>query len=89
MDELQSLSDKRGNQKMKSPNITIKNTTTNILLVGTQLEWNLWLNTGYILESPEMILQELKKQQPESEFELLDVQAVMNVRALFNLFIKK
>lgn len=80
---------KRGNQKMKSPNITIKNTTTNILLVGTQLEWNLWLSPGYILESPEMVLQELKKQQPESEFELLDVQAVMNVRALFNSFIKK
>lgn len=45
----------RGNQKMKSPNITIKNTTTNILLVGTQLEWNLWLSPGYILESPEMV----------------------------------
>ena len=30
-----------------------------------------------------------RKQQPESEFELLDVQAVMNVRALFNSFIKK
>ena len=80
---------KRGNLKMKSPNITIKNITTNILLVGTQLEWNIWLCPGYILDSPEMVLQELKKQQPESEFELLDVQAVMNVRALFNSSIKK
>ena len=74
---------------MKSPNITIKNITTNILLVGTQLEWNIWMFPGYILDSPEMVLQELKKQQPESEFELLDVQAVMNVRALFNSSIKK
>lgn len=74
---------------MKSPNIAIKNTTTNILLVGNQLEWNLWLSPGYILESHETVLQELKKQQHESEFELLDVQVVMNVRALFNSSIKK
>lgn len=73
---------------MQSPNITIKNITTNILLVGTQLEWNIWLCPGYILDSTEKVLQELKKQQPESEFELLDVQAVMNVRALFNSNIK-
>lgn len=73
---------------MQSPNITIKNITTNILLVGTQLEWNIWLCPCYILDSPEKVLQELKKQQPESEFELLDVQAVMNVRALFNSNIK-
>lgn len=79
---------KRGNQKMKSPNITIKNITTNNLLFGTQLEWNIWLFPGYILENPEMVLQEVRKQYPESEFELLDVQAVMNVRALFNSNIK-
>lgn len=74
---------------MKSPNITIKNTTTNILLFGTQLEWNLWLSTGYILDSPEKVLQELKKQQPESEFELIDLQEVISVRSLFNSFIKR
>ena len=79
---------KRGNQKMKSPNITIKNITTNNLLFGTQLEWNIWLCSGYILENPKMVLQEVRKQYPESEFELLDVQAVMNVRALFNSNIK-
>ena len=73
---------------MKSPNITIKNITTNNLLFGTQLEWNIWLFPGYILENPEMVLQEVRKQYPESEFELLDVQAVMNVRALFNSNIK-
>lgn len=73
---------------MKSPNITIKNTTTNILLIGTQLEWNIWLNPGYILESPEMVLQELKKQQPESEFEFCDVSDVVSIRALFNSNIK-
>lgn len=73
---------------MQSPNITIKNITTNILLVGAQLEWNIWLCPGYILDSHEKVLQELKKQQSESEFELLDVQAVMNVRALFNSNIK-
>lgn len=71
---------------MNAKNITIKDITTNILLVGTQLEWNMFLNPGYILESSEMILQELKKQQPESEFELLEVQ-VKSVRALFNSFI--
>lgn len=54
---------------MKSPNITIKNITTNNLLFGTQLEWNMWLCPGYILENPEMVLQEVKKQYPESEFD--------------------
>lgn len=29
---------------MKAKNIVIKNITTNTLLVGTQLEWNLWLH---------------------------------------------
>ena len=73
---------------MKSPNITIKNITTNNLLFGTQLEWNIWLCPGYILENSEMVLQEVREQYPESEFELLEVQAVMNVRALFNSNIK-
>lgn len=59
---------------MKAKNITIKNTTTNDVLVGTQLEWNIWLNPGYTLESPEMILLEMKNQFPESEFEILDMQ---------------
>ena len=59
---------------MKAKNITIKNTTTNDVLVGTQLEWNIWLSPGYTLESPEMILLELKNQFPESEFEILDIQ---------------
>ena len=35
---------------MKVENITIKNITTNELLVGTQLEWNIWLSPGYILD---------------------------------------
>ena len=70
---------------MKAKNIVIKNCTTNTLLVGTQLEWNMWLGvTKYILTSPEMILQELKEQQPESEFEFYDVADVVSVRALFN-----
>ena len=30
--------------KMKVENIIIKNITTNELLVGTQLEWNIWLS---------------------------------------------
>lgn len=59
---------------MKAKNITIKNTTTNDVLVGTQLEWNIWLNPGYTLGSPEMILLEMKNQFPESEFEILDMQ---------------
>lgn len=59
---------------MKAKNITIKNTTTNDVLVGTQLEWNIWLNPGYTLESSEMILLEMKNQFPESEFEILDMQ---------------
>ena len=74
---------KRGNN-MKAKNIVIKNITTNTLLVGTQLEWNLWLKVNYILESPTMIMQELRKQNPESEFEFYDV----SVRALFNSNIK-
>ena len=69
---------------MKAKIIAIKNITDNTLLVGTQLEWNLWLKVTYILESPTMIMQELRKQNPESEFELYDV----SVRALFNSNIK-
>ena len=68
---------------MKVENITIKNITTNELLVGTQLEWNIWLSPGYILDSPELILTELKKQYPEYEFEFYDVADVVPVRALF------
>ena len=41
---------------MKAKNIAIKNITTNTLLVGTQLEWNLWLQVNYILESPTMVM---------------------------------
>lgn len=41
---------------MKAKNIAIKNITTNTLLVGTQLEWNLWLQVNYILDSPTMVL---------------------------------
>lgn len=73
---------------MKAKNIVIKNITTNTLLVGTQLEWNLWLKVTYILESPTMIMQELRKQNPESEFEFYDVSDVVSVRALFNSNIK-
>lgn len=69
--------------KMKVENITIKNITTNELLVGIQLEWNIWLSPGYILDSPELILTELKKQYPESEFKISDVK-VKSVRAIFN-----
>lgn len=73
---------------MKAKIIAIKNITDNTLLVGTQLEWNLWLKVTYILESPTMIMQELRKQNPESEFELYDVSGVVSVRALFNSNIK-
>ena len=73
---------KRG-YKMKAKNIAIKNITTNTLLVGTQLEWTLWLQVNYILESPTMVMQELKKQYPESEFKISDVK-VKSVRAIFN-----
>lgn len=73
---------------MKAKIIAIKNITDNTLLVGTQLEWNLWLKVTYILESPTMIIQELRKQNPESEFELYDVSDVVSVRALFNSNIK-
>lgn len=69
---------------MKAKIIAIKNITDNTLLVGTQLEWNLWLKVTYILESPTMIMQELRKQNPESEFEFYDVSDVISVRALFN-----
>lgn len=69
---------------MKAKIIAIKNITDNTLLVGTQLEWNLWLKVTYIFESPTMIMQELRKQNPESEFELYDVSDVVSVRALFN-----
>ena len=78
---------KRG-YKMKAKNIAIKNVTTNTLLVGTQLEWNLWLQVNYILESPTMVMQELRKQYPEYEFEFYDVADVISVRALFNSNIK-
>ena len=73
---------------MKAEIIAIKNITDNTLLVGTQLEWNLWLKVTYIFESPTMIMQELRKQNPESEFELYDVSDVVSVRALFNSNIK-
>lgn len=73
---------------MKAKIIAIKNITDNTLLVGTQLEWNLWLKVTYILESPTMIMQELRKQNPESEFELYDVSDVVSVRAFFNSNIK-
>lgn len=73
---------------MKAKIIAIRNITTNTLLVGTQLEWNLWLQVNYILESPTMIIQELRKQNPESEFEFYDVYDVLSVRALFNSNIK-
>jgi hypothetical protein len=69
---------------MKVENITIKNITTNTLLVGTQLEWNMWLQVNYILDSPTMIMQALIKQYPEYEFEFYDVADVVSVRALFN-----
>ena len=79
---------KRGKLKMEILYI-IKNTTTNELLVGTQLEWNLWLYPGYALSSPEMILYELKKKQPEYKFEIVDLQVqVKSVRALLNSLIK-
>lgn len=73
---------------MKAKNIAIKNITTNTLLVGTQLEWNMWLQVNYVLDSPTMIMQELRKQNPESEFEFYDVSDVVSVRALFNSNIK-
>lgn len=73
---------------MKAKIIAIKNITDNTLLVGTQLEWNLWFKVTYIFESPTMIMQELRKQNPESEFELYDVSDVVSVRALFNSNIK-
>lgn len=41
---------------MKAKIIAIKNITDNTLLVGTQLEWNLWLKVTYIFESPTMIM---------------------------------
>lgn len=73
---------------MKAKIIAIRNITDNTLLVGTQLEWNLWLQVSYILESPTMIMQELRKQNSESEFEFYDVSDVISVRALFNSNIK-
>ena len=73
---------------MKAKIIAIRNITTNTLLVGTQLEWNLWLQVNYILESPTMIIQELRKQNPELEFEFYDVYDVVSVRALFSSNIK-
>lgn len=73
---------------MKAKIIAIRNITDNTLLVGTQLEWNLWLQVSYILESSTMIIQELRKQNPESEFEFYDVSDVVSVRALFNSNIK-
>ena len=73
---------------MKAKNIAIKNITTNTLLVGTQLEWNMWLQVNHVLDSPTMVMQELRKQNPESEFEFYDVSDVVSVRALFNSNIK-
>jgi hypothetical protein len=78
---------KRGNN-MKAKNIVIKNITTNTLLVGTQLEWNMWLQVDYVLDSPSMVMQALRKQYPEYEFEFYDVADVVPVRALFNSNIK-
>lgn len=46
---------------MKAKNIVIKNITTNTLLVGTQLEWNMWLQVDYVLDSPSMVMQALRK----------------------------
>ena len=74
--------------KMKAKNIAIKNVTTNTLLVGTQLEWNMWLQVNYVLDSPTMVMQELRKQYHEYEFEFYDVADVISVRALFNSNIK-
>lgn len=68
---------------MKAKNIVIKNITTNTLLVGTQLEWNLWLKVNYILDSSTMVMQALRKQYPEYEFEFYDAADVVPVRALF------
>ena len=73
---------------MKAKIIAIRNITDNTLLVGTQLEWSLWLQVSYILESSTMIIQELRKKNPESEFEFYDVSDVVSVRALFNSNIK-
>jgi len=73
---------------MKAKNIVIKNITTNTLLVGTQLEWNMWLQVDYVLDSPSMVMQALRKQYPEYEFEFYDVADVVPVRALFNSNIK-
>lgn len=73
---------------MKAKIIAIRNITDNTLLVGTQLEWNLWLQVSYILESSTMIIQELRKKNPESDFEFYDVSDVVSVRALFNSNIK-
>ena len=73
---------------MKAKIIAIRNITDNTLLVGTQLEWNLWLQVSYILESSTMIIQELRKKNPESVFECYDVSDVVSVRALFNSNIK-
>ena len=73
---------------MKAKNIAIKNITTNTLLVGTQLEWNMWLQVNHVLDSPTMVMQELRNQNPESEFEFYDVSDVVSVRALFNSNIK-
>ena len=62
---------------MKAKIIAIKNITTNTLLVGTQLEWNMWLQVNYILESPTMVMQALRKQYPE--YEDFIVQEPLNV----------
>lgn len=73
---------------MKAKIIAIRNITDNTLLVGTQLEWNLWLKVNYILDSSTMVMQALRKQYPEYEFEFYDVTDVVSVRALFNSNIK-
>lgn len=73
---------------MKAKIIAIRNITDNTLLVGTQLEWNLWLKVNYILDSSTMVMQALRKQYPEYEFEFYDVTDVVSVRALFKSNIK-
>ena len=49
-----------------------------------ELNWNgIFGKSCYILDSPELILAELKKQYPESEFKISDMK-VKSVRAIFN-----
>lgn len=48
----------------------------------------MWLQVDYVLDSPSMVMQALRKQYPEYEFEFYDVADVVPVRALFNSNIK-